>query len=353
MLNEVKFHNLSKDIRYKFFKEQTNRIDSYQFLENFIANNLYNSNFSNSDIVQIFNQEISKFDDVNLAFLLIHCGLIPEHYDYDSTEEVMYSKLNECVVFEWVKRVGFNNSNMPRSSSSIEDVTLINEKNQIIVCDVKSYRLGRSQASPNVKDILKEGDIKKWLDKHNNNNIVKYDKLGGLVVFPSIHDWKKGSDFYQYVTNFNNPILALNYEYLAYILLNKIDICNIYKSYKSLFPTQLIKQKISNRDIYHSRITMEFFSDDNNSGNKKAKKSIKKWKKYEEAMYIVIDEKVKFTKENLEKNIKNIKNEIQIEINNINDIDILKKMLIAEKEKNSIYNLERQVDNILKFRLND
>ena len=115
----------------------------------------------------------------------------------------------------------------------MEDVT-ITDSNCVIVCDTKSFRLGRSQAAPNVKDVLKHADIEKWLSAHNS-----LERLGGLVTFPSQHDWKKGSDFYQYTTDASLPTVALYYEHLSYFLIASIDkdtLIKTFRDYSSIFP---------------------------------------------------------------------------------------------------------------------
>ena len=88
--------------------------------------------------------------------------------------------------------------------------------------------MGRSQKSPNVKDTIKLADYEKWLVKHGKKGI------GGLITFPSLHDWKKGSDVYQYVSNPDKKVLLLFYEHISFFLIsnykskNLVDLINDY-----------------------------------------------------------------------------------------------------------------------------
>ena len=125
----------------------------------------------------------------DFALLVMHSGYIPEFYLPDSSQETLYSKLIESLVCEWARRIGFTDSFLQTQKSNKEDVT-IKRRNNVIVCDAKSFRLGRSQAAPNVKDTIKKQAYTTWLDQYNET------KVGGLVTFPSLHDWKKGSEAY-------------------------------------------------------------------------------------------------------------------------------------------------------------
>lgn len=128
-----------------------------------------------------------NYDDENFCKLLACSGFIPDLYLTDSSEETLFSKLTEILVAEWSDRMNFSN-HIVKEKSGHEDINFeIN--NKTVVCDAKSFRLGRSQAAPNVKDFLKPADVSKWLERHKN-------KLGGLVTYPDTHDWTKSSDVY-------------------------------------------------------------------------------------------------------------------------------------------------------------
>ena len=150
----------------------------------------------------------------------------------------MHTKLTETLIFNWAKLIGFNSSELPTQKSSYEDITISDQKNTI-VCDAKSFRLGRSQKSPNVKDTIKLADYEKWLVKHGEKGI------GGLITFPSLHDWKKGSDVYQYVSNPAKKVLLLFYEHISFFLISFLTILTMSSSVaESLRPSFVIVERI-------------------------------------------------------------------------------------------------------------
>jgi len=142
------------------------------------------------DTVKNFQKYLQDLSDEELAEILSVAGYIPDFYAPDGAEETLFSKLVEVLVGEWAKRIGFLESFLQTAKSSVEDVT-IKDKEHVIVCDAKSFRLSRSQASPNVKDVIKEGDYRKWLGNHKDR-----EKLGGLITFPSMHDNWSNSDIH-------------------------------------------------------------------------------------------------------------------------------------------------------------
>lgn len=323
------------------FLDKNLREQSYNCLERFIELETNNYDLPIQTLVSLrkFQNYISSISNEDLAFLLIHAGLIPEHYQADSSEETFYSKLSEDLIREWAYRIGFTHSYLPTTKSSTEDVTILNDRNELIVCDGKAFRLGRSQAAPNVKDMLKEGDIPKWLYVHHET----YRTIGGMVVFPSTHDWKSSTDFYQYTSNKNQPILALNYQHLSYILLKGISsefIINKLQNYYEIFPEQLRKKgPIKNRDAYYEKIEEAFFGSD-----------IECWISFNEFSKKVIEEKCFDTLTKLEKRIKNIQEDIIKEINLITDISVLRDIAIKSEISNKTDIYIKQLNNILKFR---
>lgn len=159
-----------------------------------------------SKLKQIKNEDFIK--------ILITSGYIPDLYDADSKEETLYTKLCEALEVEWANRMGYEATTVTQKSSYEDVVIKINGK--VIVSDTKSFRLTRSQAAPNVKDFVKPEDHSKWIKRHGN------DKVGGLIVYPQLHEWAKGSDAHSYCSDKKNPIVMLPYHYLAYLLDAKI-----------------------------------------------------------------------------------------------------------------------------------
>lgn len=133
------------------------RKQSYDLLRTFITEN-HNWNGTtapDSDVlVPQLSTILAKLTTQEFAFLLCHSGFIPEEFEPDSSEETIYTKMIEVVVGEWARRLGFDQTVLPKQKSSTEDITVADDKH-LIVCDAKSFRLGRSQKAPNVKDALK------------------------------------------------------------------------------------------------------------------------------------------------------------------------------------------------------
>lgn len=333
---------MPKNFNLDKFSQLLYREHSYNYIERFIERetNNYINLIDTNLLLAKFQNNISQLHDDDLAFLLIHSGLIPEHYKADSSEETFYSKLCEDVIREWAVRIGFKRSFLPTTKSSTEDVTILNDKNELIVCDGKAFRLGRSQAAPNVKDMLKEGDIPKWLYSHSTT----YTTIGGMVVFPSTHDWKSSTDFYQYTSNSAQPILALNYQHLAYILIKGISsdfIVQSLKNYNAIFPNQLRKKDstIRNRDQYYQNIENYFFNDD-----------LECWYSFKEFSDSILQEKCFDTSSKLREKIEKTKQLIVEQINQINDISVLRNLAIQSEIKNQTDILSKQLNNISKFR---
>lgn len=208
-------------------------------------------------VARDFKRKLEKsFTDAQFSVLLMTTGFIPDLYANDSSEETLYSKLVEVLVCEWADRMGFSGECV-KQKASFEDVTIRLDKS-VIVCDAKSFRLGRSQAAPNVKDFLKLEDIRKWLSRYPN-------KLGGLVTYPDMHEWKYSSDAYQYCSTKDMPTVMLPYKYLA-LLLNFKDEYDTAKlkvlwNYEKIFPQPLKKtMPDGNKKAYWSAINNKIIS---------------------------------------------------------------------------------------------
>lgn len=211
-------------------------------------------NLDHEDIANKFIEMLkNEFSDKDLCKLIACAGFIPDLYDSDSSEETLYTKLVEVLVAEWGNRMGYE-AHFVREKSSYEDVNM-RIGGKIVVCDAKSFRLGRSQLAPNVKDFLKLEDIRKWLGRYEH-------KLGGLVTYPDTHEWLKGSDAYLYCSTKDCPTVMLPYIYLA-LLLNfksQFDTENLAElwQYERLFPKPLPKKsKTGNRKLYWDVINVE------------------------------------------------------------------------------------------------
>lgn len=304
----------------------------FDFLEDFISANVKDWNVApdTTTIERLFSNEIRRLSNEDFALLLMHTGYIPEIYLPDSSQETLYSKLIESITCEWARRIGFVDSYLQTQKSNKEDVT-IKLNDNIIVCDAKSFRLGRSQAAPNVKDTIKKQAYTTWLEQYPINN-----RVGGLVSFPSLHDWQKGSEAYIYFTSDNPPVMFIFYEQMAFMLLNNIradKVIDFLKSYNVIFPNPS-KEKI----VYWNGFNNFFFADKANEYDNFCK-----------TFSVVISKKVKYSVMKLS----NILNEAKASISNdVNQLsyDELKEMAIEARYNELYSDLERQRDNIIRFR---
>jgi hypothetical protein len=287
------------------FKKKETRLKSYDFLENFLSKNFdnYLKNRNTEEITNRYLLKLNKLSKAEVAFLLLHSGYIPDYYEHDSSEETLHTKLTETLIFHWAKLVGFNKSILPTQKSSYEDITISDGKN-IIVCDAKSFRLGRSQQAPNVKDTIKLADYEKWLVKHKEKGI------GGLITFPSLHDWKKGGDVYQYVSDPQKKVMLLFYEHISFFLIlnyevkNLVDLINDY--------SKLFNKKSNDKTIYWKQIIENLFKD-----------NLSNFKNFNELAKLINQENAIYKRELIKKNLENAKNEIKSLFNKYKLIDNL------------------------------
>lgn len=307
---------------------------SFDFLETFISQNVksWNTPPDTANIEAAFSVKIKNMSKEDFALLVLHSGYIPEFYLPDSSQETLYSKLIESLVCEWARRIGFKDSFLQTQKSNKEDVT-IKIGNKIIVCDAKSFRLGRSQAAPNVKDTIKKQAYTTWLDQYKTE-----EKVGGLVTFPSLHDWKKGSEAYFYFTEGSPSIMLLFYEHMAFMLMNDISsdfIISFLKSYSALFP-----RADKNREVYWNAIEKEIFL------------NYADYKNFMADSTIIIKKKVNHVLAQIAGHLLETKAAIAYEIEQL-PIEQVKEIAIEAKYENKCQDIERQQDNIIKFRPHD
>ena len=280
----------------------------------------------------------NNYNDEDFSKLLSCTGFIPDLYPTDSGKETLFSKLVEVLVSEWADRMNFR-SHLVKEKSGYEDINFEVDK-KIVVCDAKSFRLGRSQIAPNVKDFLKPADISKWLDRHKK-------RLGGMVTYPDTHDWIKSSDVYLYCTDKNCPTVILSYIHLALLLHFKskyqtVNLKNLW-NYDKLFPIRLSK-KISggNRNAYWDTINSEIISILGISQND----FLEYFKKYKNLQTECI-------KKNIDKLIKSkeiIIKKIKTECNALS-IEELRENFLEYRIENETRKIDEFIDRIRNFRL--
>lgn len=246
-----------------------------------------------------FFESLEKICDQEFVDILITSGYIPDLYRADSKEETLFTKLCEALEVNWATRMGFEAKTVTQKSSYEDVVIKIN--NKTIVSDTKSFRLGRSQQAPNVKDFVKPEDYSKWAERHTG------EKLGGLVVYPQLHEWTKKSDAHAYCSDKKNPILMLPFHYLAYFLERK-DNFNTNEMVKLWNYNNIFPEKASGRNDYWQKINkviLEITGDTEEHFKEFLKSS-------ETKIFKFVLAKLKYLEEQKELKIKNIESEIEL-----------------------------------------
>lgn len=289
-------------------------------------------------IANEFLKDIKKFDDKTFNKLLVSATFIPDFYEPDSSRETLFSKLVEAMVTEWAIRMGYE-ATMQKEKASYEDVRIA-IKDKLIVVDAKTFRLGRSQAAPNVKDFLKLEDIRKWCSRYRN-------AIGGLVTYPCLHEWKNKSDAYTYCSTKDMPTVMLSYKHLAFLLDNKENF-NTEKlielwDYDNIFPEKLPKNlKGGNKKPYWDAINKKL-TEITNVGDKEYVKCLNRYDK-------IINQAVKEIINFLETIIINKKEEVAREIRKLSDKQI-REAYEEYKISQETEEYQRILENVKAFRL--
>lgn len=325
-----------QDQLIKFFGKnftEEERFRSYDFIEDYISENVTNwDNSPDTDTVSSdFFDEVKKLDNSQLAFLILHSGYIPEFYSHDSSQETLYSKLIEVLVCEWAIRIGFKDSFVQKQKSNKEDVT-IKLDNDVIVCDAKSFRLGRSQGAPNVKDTIKKAAYASWLYQYG----TPFEQKGGLITFPSLLDWKNSSEAYKYFTEGDPAIVFMFYEHCSFFLLQGLPpstLISFMDNYRNVFPASS-----KSKSIYFEGFVQYVFKD--------SRKSFNEFMLFADQ---IIRERVTHTISKIDGFLAETKKSIEEKVKNT-DIDKLQNLLIEAEFKNQCNQLMKQLVNIKKFR---
>ena len=290
---------------------------------------------NHEDIAEDFlNNILRKLDNTTFIEQLIFLGYIPDLYANDSSEETLYSKLVEVFLCEWANRMGYVGKYV-KQKSSYEDVNIVVD-GRTIVADAKSFRLGRSQQAPNVKDFVKPEDYRKWIARHNN-------RLGGLVAYPCTHEWTSRSDAYKYCSSNNMPIVMLPYKLLAFLLNTKvkykreIDISPLWE-YSKIFPSE-----VNCRTDYWSKMFAEIIKISQTSD-----KEMREFLGYADSL---IHECIRINMRELENIKQTILSNIQSEVDKISSVEELKTYLISCRTDNETKLINVLLDRISKFRL--
>jgi len=284
--------------------------------------------------VDFLKNVLRKFNDATFIDQLIVLGYIPDLYANDSSEETLYSKLVEVFLCEWANRMGYVGKYV-KQKSSYEDVNIL-IGGKIIVADAKSFRLGRSQQAPNVKDFVKPEDYRKWIARHDNG-------LGGLVAYPCTHEWTNRSDTYKYCSSKNMPIVMLPYKLFAFLLATKIkhsreiDISPLWE-YSRIFPST-----VNCRADYWDKMFVEIVNVSQTSDEE-----MREFLEYADSL---INECIHANLRELENIKKDILIKIRSEVDKISSIEELKAQLISYRTDYETNPINVLLERISKFRL--
>ena len=92
-------------------------------------------------------KELGEWDVEKLSQHLSHAGIIPEMYDHDSSEEKLYAKYCDILLFAFFKLYGMK-SELVKERGDSPDVIGTNQNQYKIVADAKAFRLSRTALNP-------------------------------------------------------------------------------------------------------------------------------------------------------------------------------------------------------------
>ncbi|RKO61775.1 HindIII family type II restriction endonuclease [Caldibacillus debilis] len=132
-------------------------------------------------LVSRFKRWLRSKSDSDIQEILM-TAFIPDDYEEDGEREKIFSKLVETAICEIFRRIGFR-AKLVKPKNETEDIQITIAGKTILV-DAKTFRLGRSQIAPNVKDFIKLHTFRTWILNYNLRH-RKAQAIGGLVVYPS------------------------------------------------------------------------------------------------------------------------------------------------------------------------
>lgn len=278
---------------------------------------------------------LNELTDSDVIELLM-TGFIPEVYEENRKKEKIFTKLMEVLIVEVLSRIGFS-SIVVKSKNESEDGR-IEINHQVILVDVKSFRLGRSQIAPNVKDFVKLNTVENWLNNYNQTHQSK--AIGSLIVYPSTHEWIKHSQVYKECSNKRVPIVMLSYEMIAFLLEYKTsykteDLLLLW-NYDKLFP-----ETVSTRQQYWS-VIYQYISEITSIPEEKMKDEL-------EVLRLYYEEVIKETKDNLALMIDDVSRKIPQKISNMSEKEA-KTLLIETLIQSEITPFKKTISNIDKNR---
>lgn len=161
---------------------------------------------SDKDFTEKTKELISFIGDMNKEkeiYYLRNSGAIPETFEHDSSEEKLYAKFCDFLVFSFFSLVGMKTRLCEERGDYADVVGELDD--YIVVADAKGFRLSRTALNP--KDYKIEA-MNGWRKKANGDYAI--------LVAP-INEFPKGkSRLYREAIKYN--VLMISYSHLIYIL---------------------------------------------------------------------------------------------------------------------------------------
>ena len=171
-----------------------------EFIIQLVKRNSGNFNKCSEHLERVINKMSLRDIKVNL----LECGVLPERFQHDSTEEKLYSKYSDVLLAKTLTFMGIK-SKIVKKRADAPDVEGIS-RDYTMVADAKVFRLSRT--AKNQKDFKVEA-LSKW----------KKDKDFACMVCPLYQYLKSRSQIYQQAID--NNVTLLSYIHLYFILSQK------------------------------------------------------------------------------------------------------------------------------------
>ena len=157
-----------------------------------------------------------------------------------------------------------------------------------------------------------------------------------------MHDWKRGSEAYSYFTEGNPAIMMLFYEHMAYMLAQKIPyirVVEFLKNYPNIFP-----KPSKERNVYWNGVEQNLLAT--------TQEEVISYKSFLNECSKIVKMKVNHVLSQLAFYLLEQRAMIEYEISNMNTDEVV-KIAVEAKYRNLCADIERQQDNIIRFRPHD
>lgn len=201
-------------------------------------------------------QEISEEIQSNgVEALLGHlrlCGVIPEKYGHDTSEEKLYSKYTDIIIHEAFKAIGLN-SIVLQERSDVADVECVAQEYSF-VADAKAFRLSRT--AKNQKD-FKVQALDNW----------KHGKPYAMLVCPVYQLPAKSSQIYQQAVV--RSVFIATYTHLSVLVryAERINQTQAMILLEDLFKSVAAMNPSKNANSYWQVINQKFLDSDQSLSN--------------------------------------------------------------------------------------